>query len=431
MNLQKAICFVLGLFSLFWFMGCENESPKRTAKETVKIGVIYPFSGHSASSGKDLKAAIELAAEIINQSFDLSIPLAGEKGLSAHGNAAIEIVFKDSQSDETKARQLVEELVQKENVTAILGCYNSSVTAAASEQAEVLKIPFLNPESTSPILTQRGLKWFFRTTPDDSMFAQNFFAFFSDLNKELNIELPKRLILVYENRLWGTSVARAEKKLAMKHEYRIVEDIPYDSKDKSYEAELNNIKAALPGVILQSSYADDAVLLMKGYKEKQINPVAILAMNAGFISPSFLENLGMDGEYVFSREVWALDIGRKKPLVATINNLFKERFDRNMNGNSARAFTGLIVLADAINRSKTLEPESIREALLKTHIKSEQLIMPWDGVVFDPETGQNTGGKGIIVQIQKGEYRTVWPRNLSENPIIWPMPSWSERGERG
>lgn len=430
MNLQKAICLALGLFSLFWVTGCENESAKRTAKETVKIGVIYPFSGHSASSGKDLKAAIELAAEIINQSFDLSIPLAGEKGLSAHG-AVIEIVFKDSQSDETTARQLVEELVQKENVTAVLGCYNSSVTAAASEQAEVLKIPFLNPESTSPILTQRGLKWFFRTTPDDSMFAQNFFAFFSDLNKELNIELPKRLVLVYENRLWGTSVARAEKLLAMKHEYRIVEDIPYDSKDKSYEAELNNIKAALPGVILQSSYADDAVLLMKGYKEKQINPTAILAMNAGFISPSFLKNLGMDGEYVFSREVWALDIGRKKPLVETINNLFKERFDRNMNGNSARAFTGLIVLADAINRSKTLEPESIRDALLKTHIKSEQLIMPWDRVVFDSETGQNIGGKGIIVQIQKGEYRTVWPRNLSENPIIWPMPSWSERGGRG
>ncbi|HIJ56163.1 MAG TPA: ABC transporter substrate-binding protein [Deltaproteobacteria bacterium] len=431
MNFQKTICFVLGLFSLFWFTGCEKDTPKGAPAKTVKIGVIYPFSGHSASSGKDLKAAIKLAAEIINQSFDLSIPLAGGKGLSTHGNAVIEIVFKDSQSDEATARQLVEELVHKENVTAVLGCYNSSVTAAASEQAEVLKIPFLNPESTSPILTQRGLKWFFRTTPDDSMFAQNFFAFFSDLNKALSIELPKRLILVYENRLWGTGVARAEKKLAMKHAYQIVEDIPYDSKDKSYEAELENIKAALPGVILQASYADDAVLFMKGYKEKQINPTAILAMNAGFISPSFLEKLGMDGEYIFSREVWALDIGRKKPLVAAVNNLFKERFNRNMNGNSARAFTGLIVLADAINRSKALEPQSIREALLKTHIKSEQLIMPWDGVVFDPETGQNIGGKGIIVQIQKGEYRTVWPRNLSENPIIWPMPSWSERGERG
>ena len=430
MKFQKIIRLALGLLSLIWLMGCEKESPKEAPKGTVRIGVIYPFSGHSASSGKDLKAAIELAVEIINQSFDLPIPLAGGSGLSSHGNAMIEIVFKDSQSDETKAPQLVEELVLKERVKAVLGCYNSSVTAAASEQAEVLKIPFLNPESTSPVLIQRGLKWFFRTTPDDSMFAQNFFAFFSDLNKNMKIEVPKRLILVYENRLWGTSVAWAEKKLAMKHEYQIVEDIPYDSKDQSYETELKSIKTSLPGIILQSSYADDAVLYMKGYKEKHINPTAILAMNSGFISPSFLDKLGIDGEYIFSREVWALDIGRKKPLVTTINNLFKDRFGRNMNGNSARAFTGLIVLADAINRSESLESEKIRDALLNTYINSDQLIMPWDSVVFDPETGQNIGGKGIIVQIQKGEYRTVWPRNLSENSIIWPMPAWSERGSR-
>jgi branched-chain amino acid transport system substrate-binding protein len=304
------------------------------------------------------------------------------------------------------------------------------VTAAASEQAEVLKIPFLNPESTSPILTQRGLKWFFRTTPDDSMFAENFFTFFSDLKEKMNIEVPKRLVLIYENRLWGTSVARSEKKLSMKHGYQIVEDIPYDSNDKSVETELKRIKHALPGVILQSSYVDDAVLFMRGYKEKQINPVAILAMNAGFISPPFLEKLGSDGEYIFSREVWALDIGHKKPIVITINNLFKERFGKNMNGNSARTFTGLIVLADAINRSLSLEPEKIRKALKNTYLESQQLIMPWDGVLFDPDTGQNLWGKGIIVQIQKGEYRTVWPWNLSKNSVIWPMPSWSERGTK-
>ncbi len=122
MNFQKTICLTLVLLSLIWFIGCGKDTPQSTSPKTVKIDVIYPFSGHSASSGKDLKAAIELAAEIINQSFDLSIPLAGEKGLSAHGNAVIEIVFKDSQSDEAKARQLVEELVQKENVTEVLSC---------------------------------------------------------------------------------------------------------------------------------------------------------------------------------------------------------------------------------------------------------------------------------------------------------------------
>lgn len=409
------------------FPGCESRPPKPKHPTIIKIGAIYPFTGHSASTGEDLKAALDLASEIINHSNKLDLPLARDKGLPGHGNAKIQVVYKNSRGDEIKAIQLIEELVNGDKVVAVLGCYNSAVTAAASEQAEVLKIPFLNPESTSPVLTQRGLKWFFRTTPDDRMFAQNFFTFFNDLYLKMNIEVPKKLILVYENRLWGTSVSRAERKLAMKYHYQITGDVPYDAKADILDEELRRIKAALPGVILQSSYVNDAILLIKGYRDNGINPTAVMGMNAGFISPSFLKELGRDAEYVLSREVWAVDIGRKKKLVTTVNRLFNQRFGRNMNGNSARAFTGLLVLADAINRARTLKPEDIRRAIKDTEISGEKLIMPWEGVRFDPETGQNILGKGIIVQVQGGEYRTVWPWELSETRVVWPIPAWDDR----
>jgi branched-chain amino acid transport system substrate-binding protein len=150
-------------------------------------------------------------------------------------------------------------------------------------------------------------------------------------------------------------------------------------------------------------------------------------MDAGFISPSFVSGLGADGEYVLSREVWALDVGRRKPLVSTVNDLFRKRMGRNMSGNSARSFTALLTLADAMNRAPSLDAEGIRQALLQTDIKGEQLIMPWDGVKFDPKSGQNILGKGIIVQVQRGEYVTVWPWDLSSRPVIWPIPPWENR----
>jgi branched-chain amino acid transport system substrate-binding protein len=422
------IIILLFVGSVLLFIVCCKQKPSETVQPaTIKIGAIYPFTGNCASAGKDMQAALDLAVEVINQSFEIPIPLAKSKGLPSHENARIEIIYKDSQGDETRAGQLVEEMIHKDKVVALIGCYNSNVTAAASEQAEILKVPFLNPDSTSPVLTQRGLKWFFRTTPDDSMFAQNFFTFFTELHRKMNISVPGRLILVYENRLWGTSVSRVERKLSVKYDYQIAGDIPYDSKAVSVDTELNQIREALPGVILQSSYDDDAVLFMKGYKEKQINPTAILAMDAGFISPSFLEKLGRDGEYILSREVWALDIGHKKPIVTIVNDLFKKQYGRNMNGNSARAFTGLMVLANAINRARSLEPDNIRRAILDTKLTGDELIMPWDGVAFDPATGQNFLGKGIIVQVQDGQYRTVWPWELSESNVIWPIPAWSER----
>jgi len=421
---------IIGLLTicLSWLpvIGCQETPSTAPPPKTVKIGAIYPLSGESASTGEDIKAALELATQIINQSVDLPIPLAQGKGLTTHGGVTIDVIYQDSENNESIAAKQVERLIQKDHVLSLMGCYNSVVTAAASEQAEILKTPFLNTGSTAPILTQRGLDWFFRTTPDDSIFAQNFFTFFSDLSAQLGIRIPKRLVLVYENRLWGTSVSRAQRKLALKYDYEIVGDIPYDATQTDFGKELDAVKAGMPGVILQSSYDADAIAFMRGYKKEEITPVAIMAMDAGFVSTSFMESMGKDSEYILSREAWALDIGRKKPLVHAVNDRFKEKTGRDMTGHSARAFTGLIVLADAMNRAAVLTPEAIRAALLATDFSSEQLIMPWDGVRFDPETGQNILGRGIIVQVQGGEYRTVWPLELSANIVVWPFPAWPD-----
>ncbi|MBA4391417.1 MAG: hypothetical protein C0399_10845 [Syntrophus sp. (in: bacteria)] len=239
--------------------------------------------------------------------------------------------------------------------------------------------------------------------------------------------MPKRLLLVYENKLFGTSVSQAEKKLAERNGYRITGDVAYNPEMGNIDAELNKIKNALPGIILHTSYLNDAVLFIRGYKKNNLNATAILGMDAGFISPDFIKILGSDAEHLMSREVWALDLAKKKPLVGTVNDLFRERFKRDMEGNSARAYTGLIVLADAINRSESLKAEDIRKSVLQTDIKGEEIIMPWDSVKFDPATGQNILGKGIIVQVQKGKYHTVWPWMAAEKPVIWPMPPWSKR----
>jgi len=131
----------------------------------------------------------------------------------------------------------------------------------------------------------------------------------------------------------------------------------------------------------------------------KFNPDVILADYTGFLEPEFLQTLGKDGNYILTRATWPKDLAQIKPLVGTVNQMFRERYGTNMNGNSARAFTGMLVLADAINRAGATNPEAIREALLETNIPGDKLIMPWDGVKFDRETHQNTLGKGIICQI--------------------------------
>jgi branched-chain amino acid transport system substrate-binding protein len=177
---------------------------------------------------------------------------------------------------------------------------------------------------------------------------------------------------------------------------------------------------------MQSSYTADAILSMKTYKELGFSPDMILANNAGFTDTEFIKTLGKDAEYIITREVWALDLAKTKPIIKQVNDLFQARYKINFTGNSSRTFTGLMVLADAINRAGSTDPEAIRKALASTDIAGSGLIMPWKGVKFDA-TGQNTLGQGILVQVVGGKYNTVWPFDLASRDVIWPMPKWDQR----
>ena len=396
------------------------------AQEEIRIGAIYPLTGAAASTGLELKNALELAADLINTGTKgLNLPLATTGGLPNLKGAKIKLIFGDHQGNPQTGATEAERLISQEKVVALIGSYFSNVTNTASQVAERSGIPFLNPESSSATLTQRGFKWFFRTTPHDDLFVANFFEFLKDVEKKKNVSV-KRIALFNENTLFGTETTKIEEKLAAELKYPIVEKIIYPAKSTQLTSEVQRIKAANPDLIMQSSYLGDAILSVKTYKELGLSPDALLANDAGFNDSEFLKTLGKDGEYILSREVWALDLTSKNPLIKQVNDLYLERYKTNFNGNSARSFTGLFTLVEAINRAGSTKPEAIQKALSETNIPGNKLIMPWKGIKFDA-AGQNTLGTGIIVQVQDGKYATVWPFELASKEIIWPMPKWDQR----
>ena len=397
------------------------------AEDEIRVGAIYPLTGAAASTGLEMKNALELAADIINHGAGkgLDLPLAAGVGLPNLKNAKIKLIFADHQGNPQVGATEAERLITQEKVAVIIGAYFSNVTATASQVAERYGVPFLNPESSSASLTQRGFKWFFRTTPHDDLFVHNFFEFLKDVEAKKGIK-PKRIALMNENTQWGTETTKLEDKLGKERGYNIVEKITYPAKSTQLTSEVQRLKASNADMIMQSSYLGDAILAMKTYKEQGFVPEAILANNAGFNDSEFLKTLGKDGNFIMSREVWALDLTSRNPLIKQVNDLYSKKYKVNFNGNSARSFTGLFAVADAINRAKSVDHEAVRKALAETNIAGKQLIMPWAGIKFDA-TGQNTLGSGIIVQVQDGKYCTVWPFALASKEIIWPMPAWDKR----
>lgn len=421
MHVRRLSAFLIAAFALAAVGG---GMPARAADPAeIVIGSILPLTGASAQTGLGLKTAQQLAQDLVNGHVSYPLPMVGRSGLPHLGHARIRLVFADSQGKPDQARAAAEQLITQEHAVALIGCYTSSTTATASQVAERYGIPFLNPDSSAPSLTARGLKWFFRNTPHDGTFAENFYQFFADLKKTKKIDV-KRVAIVGEDGLFGTGAGDAEESIGKKLGYDIVTRIAYPATTTEVNAEVQKVKGAAPDVIMMASYLPDALLYMRGFKEQGVQPKAILAQDAGFIDPNFVVRVGADAEGIFTREVFSLDIKHRNQAVPLIDQLFRLRFNNKpLDGNSARDFMGVLVLSDAIDRAGSTKPDAIRAALQATNIPGKLTLMPWTRIHFDAN-GQNDGGAGIIEQIQNGKYETVWPFDVAVKPAIWPMPAW-------
>lgn len=415
---------ILGLAAAAWFGGMATAAAQT---KDVTVGVIYPLSGPVAQVGKDAVAAVKTAIQIINEKHDLDMPLAKGEGLTGLGGAKIKVIVGDHQGKPDVGQGEAERMINQEKVHAMYGAYYSSVTAAASQVAERAGIPWVNGESTSPKLTTRGFKNFFRVTPHDGEFTQLMFEFADDFKKKG--KTLDSVAIVHEDSLWGSDSGRVQNEMAKGKGYKVLEKIAYRAKTTSLSSEVQRLKAANADMLLPSSYTSDTVLFLRTAKELDYNPKLLVAQNAGYTDPSFLKTVGKDAEGVISRSPFNTDLAKQIPMIGKVNELFKTHSGgRDLSDVPARAFTGFIALADAINRAGSTDPEKIRKALTETNIPGSQLIVPYRGIKFGSD-GQNALTRGILMQVQDGKYCTVYPFELAACELKYPMPTWAEKAK--
>ncbi len=400
-------------------------SPAAQTKEVV-IGALYAMTGPTAQIGIDAVNAVKVVQEIVNtQHPPINVPLGKGGGLPNLGGAKIRIVVADHQGKPDLGLSEAERLITQDKVNALFGAYFSSVTNTASQVAERMGVPFLNADSSSPALTERGFKWFFRTTPHDGDFSRVMFEFMRDFEKKGGVKF-KSVAILNEDTQFGSDSAKVQEELAKKFGYEVAARVPFRTGTTSLDAEVGRLKAANADVLLPSLYTSDAILLTRTMRNLDYNPKLIIAQDAGYTDPKFVSEMGRDAVGAITRAPFSLDLMARKPLIPVINDMFKKLGGRDLSDVSARAFTGFLTLVDAINRAGSTEPAAIQKALQQTDIPPDQLIMPWTGVKFD-QKGQNIDARAILQQMQAGAYVTVYPFELATKDVIYPIPSWSQR----
>jgi branched-chain amino acid transport system substrate-binding protein len=388
------------------------------AGKEILIGCIWPLTGPTAQVGADARHALETAADIVNNSYDLDLPTAKNAGLAGLGGAKIKLVFADHQGDPQKGRAEAERLITQDKVVAICGAFHSSVSATVSASCERYGIPYVAADSSSPSLHRRGLKFFFRPAAHDEMFSLAMFQFMDALRKK-----GKKIDTVglfFEDTIFGTDSSNVQRKLAADRGYKVVTDIKYRASSPSLTAEVQQIKTANPDVLMPSSYTTDSILLMKTMDELGYKPNNLIAQAAGFADKATFDAVGDKLNGLISRASFSLDLAAKRPSVGKVNDMFKARANRDLNDNTSRQLTSVLVLADAIDRAKSTEGEKIRAALAATDTPGERTIMPWKRIKFTPE-GQNDDADPVLLQYLNGKFITIFPEQAAIAEAKWPM----------
>ena len=352
------------------------------AAKEIKIGVIYPLTGGAAAAGRELRAGAELAAEIANTVMaDINMSMAKNSGIKSMGGAKITLIFKDHEGNPTLGADLAKKLILDDKVDGLLGCYHSSVTKTVSAVAEQYGIPMINGSSTSPELTRRGFKWFWRTTPHDVWFTKDLFELMKGLSegKVRGVAaVPKKeltnIASACENSEWGSFVSELISGYAKEYGFNLSKSLLYSAKAPDLSSEVRSLKAAKPDAMLFASYTSDAILMVKTMKAQKTQPKVIWGQDAGFETPEFKSALGDSIVGILTRTVFLPQVVQLKEVAGQVNNLYKAKVGNDLTGASARSFTGVQTWVHVLEKAGSTQPADIQKAANAIEIPGSELV---------------------------------------------------------
>ena len=374
------------------------------AADTIKVGVLLPLTGSQAKFGEIEKRSYEMAAEEINAKGGVN----GKK---------LELLFEDDTGKPDVGRSGVEKLISREKVPVITGGYSSSVTAAAAPVAQQFKVPFVVCTGSADDITEKKYDYVFRINPPASEYPNAVQSFLQEVGKDV-----KTVALLYENSAFGQSSSKSFEEDAKGLGLKIVVKEGYQAGAIDFKPILTKVKAANPDMLYMVSYVMDASLLMRQSKELRINPKMFVGGGAGFTLPEFAKSAGDAADGVYSATLWVdtLPFPGAKEYAAN----FRKKYGSETEYHGAEAYAAMYVVADALKRAKSITPKDVRDALVKTDMKTA--FGPVKFVSYGKKTQQNKLDT-YMVQWQKGELEAVWPVSAATKKYIYPTPHWDKR----
>lgn len=370
--------------------------------KAVKIGVLHPVTGALAYSGQQCREGALMAIEDINKA-------GGLKGL---GGAKIEALLGDAQSQPQAGAAEVEKM-NEAGVAAVLGAYASAICLATTQAAAKYNLPHMVDIGVADQIVERGLKNTFRFGPGYRKCAEVAVANLHVLNTAAG-KPAKTVMIIHEESLFGTGTANLLARELPGYGYEVKEVIKHANPTRDFNNIVLRMKAVNPDIVIPANYYNEYALLVRTMQQQKVTPKAIYSVLGGAASSyKFVKEFPEAANGIIDCNHWfnpkdkrAADLRKR----VEAKNLFFSYEIFN-------TYASMLVLADAINRAKSVEKAAINDALANSTFSDH--FMPYGPTKF--VNGQNTGAQPLMTQVTKGDIKVIIPREYREIDPVFPL----------
>lgn len=376
MNSRVSFFQILAPVLALALVGC-NKSDQAASNGSIKVGEYASLTGKEATFGTSSHEGTLLAVEEINAAGGVL----GRK---------LELLTEDDQSKAGEPATVVNKLISRDDVVAILGEVASSRSLEAAPICQANHIPMVSPSSTNPKVTEVG-DYIFRVCfidPFQGSVMANFAA--------KSLKAKKVAVFTDVKSDYSKGLAKFFKEGFTAAGGQIVAELDFNGGDKDFKAQLTAIKAADPDAVFVPGYYTDVALIC--IQAKQLGLNVPLFGGDGWESDQLLK-IGQDsveGNYFSTHYAPDVATEKSKHFVAS----YEKRFDGKVpDAMAALGYDSALILADAIKRAGSTDPQKLRDALAAT--KNFEAVT---GTISINEKRDATKS-AVIIQVKDGKFK--------------------------
>jgi len=328
------------------------------AQAQIKVGVYGPFTGGSAGMGVSMRNGATLAAEEINAAGGVL----GQK---------IELVSRDDEAKNERGAQVMQELLNRENVVAVLGPINTGVADASTRYAEEKKIPVIINASAgakvNELFPQYPDNYIFRIAASDHLQAELIVREAIDVRKQ-----TKPALIADDTNYGQNGRAKMEKALA-KRNVKPVYIGKFKIKDTDMTAQLQEAKAAGADTLLLYGIGPELAALANSMN--RIGWKADLIGSWTMSMSAFINNAGKNGDGATMPQTF-IESDATTPKQKAFVEAYHKRFNEkpiSVAVAAAQGYDSMMLLKMAIEQAGGTDGTKVKNAL-------EELAKPYEGI---------------------------------------------------